>query len=291
MNYRVYPLDLVAVVVISLLLLIQQPCSNVVDANEQIQPIKVFLLAGQSNMVGMGSIDHLDLLIQSSNKTTNKYLNTLWNNTKYNIWNDIYIKFRSNSGRLTIRRTAGYADTNRFGPEVLFGTTIGDSIRSNNKNNNSTKQPLILLIKAAYGGLDLAIDFRPPSAGIGNYTGIESNYYGWGYRMMIGDIVNALNTISSYIPNYNITLGYEILGFVWFQGWNDVLNWNKVNEYESNLAHLIRDIRIDLNQYDLPFGTILLFCSLCIHLLFSRYGFISLTMTNQSYRRAWHAWY
>jgi hypothetical protein len=274
MYHRVDRLGLVLVVVSLLSLRIhrQQYWNvHVADAYDPIiqqQPIKIFLLGGQSNMVGMGSMNHLDLLIQSNNTnndtTYNKFRTTFWNSTtnKYNIWEDVYIKFGPNFGPLTISRTSGYAGRNCFGPEVLFGTTMATYILNNNTNtttgsNATQQQPIILLIKAAYGGLDLAIDFRPPSAGIGNYTGINSTYYGWGYRMMMNDIARSLRTIRAYVPNYDPSRGYEILGFVWFQGWNDVLNWNKVNEYESNLAHLIRDIRTDLNQTNLPFGTCL----------------------------------
>ena len=74
---------------------------------------------------------------------------------------------------------------------------------------------------------------------------------------MINDTKHALSTMDQYIPNYmekhNST--YQLKGFVWFQGWNDVLSWPKVNEYESNLAHLIRDVRTELNHSNLPFGT------------------------------------
>jgi Carbohydrate esterase, sialic acid-specific acetylesterase len=102
----------------------------------------------------------------------------------------------------------------------------------------------------------LAIDFRPPSAGIGNYSGISPSKYGWQYHIMIDETLDALDTIAKYLPNYNASVGYELTGFVWFQGWNDVLDWDKVKEYESNLIHLIRDVRIDLDAPNLPIGTI-----------------------------------
>jgi hypothetical protein len=115
-------------------------------------------------------------------------------------------------------------------------------------------QKPILLLKTAYGGRDLAIDFRPPSSGKGNYSRVKPMHYGWEYRQMITDILDAVdNDLADIVPGYNETEGYELSGFVWFQGWNDMLDWRKINEYESNLANLIRDVRADLDAPEMPF--------------------------------------
>ena len=39
----------------------------------------------------------------------------------------------------------------------------------------------------------------------------------------------------------------------WHQGWNDRVNQEFNDAYEVNLAHLIRDLRRDLDAPDLPF--------------------------------------
>jgi hypothetical protein len=171
--------------------------------------------------------------------------------------------------KLTVRTSGGLAD--RFGPEVLFGWTMAEQQEqqklqrksnndcgrnnSNNHNTANTSRNVIFLIKAAYGSQDLALDFRPPSAGMGNYS-VYPDHFGRKYRAMINETKQALHTINQYIPNFveQNNSSYELKGFVWFQGWTDVLSWQKVNEYESNLAHLIRDIRSDLNHSNLPFG-------------------------------------
>lgn len=214
-------------------------------------------------MVGRGSIDHLDLLVQNNNNTTRDvsvFRTTLWNETsnKYKVRHDVYIKFGSNHGPLTVNRTAGYANPNDFGPEVMFGWTITDSLKNMSimtGNDIYTADPIVLLLKVAYGRRSLAIDFRPPSAGLGNYS-VDPTAYGLQYRIMMNDTITALQTIGDYIPNYDSTMGYEVSGFVWFQGWGDVLDWDKVNEYESNLVHFMRDVRKDLGISNLPFGTL-----------------------------------
>ena len=46
---------------------------------------------------------------------------------------------------------------------------------------------------------------------------------------------------------------YVLSGFGWHQGWNDRINDKFNAEYESNMAHFIRDIRKDLGAPALPF--------------------------------------
>jgi Carbohydrate esterase, sialic acid-specific acetylesterase len=218
-------------------------------------PIKVFLLAGQSNMVGHGSIDHLDFLIQQSEDPNDEYRKRLWNGTQYITRKDVYVKFGARHGFLTVSRTAGLAAPNSFGPELLFGIAVGDALSAPTNED----APAILLLKTAYGGRSLAVDFRPPSAGRGNYTEVtDPSWYGWQYREMMTEIQYSLANLPTYMPGYNATLGYELCGLVWFQGWNDVLDWPKVYEYESNLQYFIRDVRRDLQAPNLPFGTTVL---------------------------------
>jgi hypothetical protein len=225
--------------------------SNVRGAVASAVPIKVFILAGQSNMVGHGSMDHLDQLMRQN--TSSEYRTALWNGTHYIIRNDVYVKFGARHGFLTVSRTAGWAASQAFGPEALCGITLGNAAGG---HPEATAPPAILLLKTAYGGRSLAVDFRPPSAGIGNYSDItDPSFYGWQYRAMMNEIQESLHNLTSYFPNYNPTMGYKLNGFIWLQGWNDVIDWAKVREYESNLVHFISDVRRDLNAPNLPFGT------------------------------------
>ena len=45
----------------------------------------------------------------------------------------------------------------------------------------------------------------------------------------------------------------ELAGFIWFQGWNDMISASATAEYTTNLAHFIRDVRQDLRASRLPF--------------------------------------
>ena len=209
-------------------------------------PLKVFILAGQSNMVGMGSIQHLDTLVQDNSSSSNEYRSALWDDAsgQYRTKGNVYIRFNDNHGKLTVGPKTGYAGgRNNFGPELMFGWVVGDALQNEEK---------VLLIKTAWGGRCLATHFRPPSSGEGNYTGVRPIEYGRYYREMVAGVLDTLKDLKTFVPEYDPTAGYQLSGLVWFQGWNDMLDAHKVFEYGPNLANLIRDVRLDLEAPGLP---------------------------------------
>jgi hypothetical protein len=80
------------------------------------------------------------------------------------------------------------------------------------------------------------------------------------YRDMIDHTKKVLSDIKSVYPAYDEKAGYELSGFIWFQGWNDMIsgvypNSDKPRGYEQYtwlLEHLIRDVRKELNAPDMP---------------------------------------
>jgi hypothetical protein len=72
---------------------------------------------------------------------------------------------------------------------------------------------------------------------------------------MISDTLDTLDNLTNLVPGYDPDAGYELEGFIWFQGWNDMVDssFKKVDEYEFNLANLIRDVRDDLDAPEMPF--------------------------------------
>lgn len=82
------------------------------------------------------------------------------------------------------------------------------------------------------------------------------------YRDMIQHTKTVLGDIKKHYPDYDEAAGYELAGFVWFQGYNDYVdggtypNRDKPRGYEQYtwlLEYFIRDIRKDLNAPKLPF--------------------------------------
>mmetsp|Transcript_21845 Transcript_21845/g.28252 ORF Transcript_21845/g.28252 Transcript_21845/m.28252 type:complete len:455 (-) Transcript_21845:38-1402(-) len=229
--------------------------------------VKVFFLAGQSNMLGQGELaPFVTMMNMSCHK---EFRETLWDEDTqdFKIHDRVYIKFRDNQGQLTLGHNTRYADRDKFGPEVMFGWTLGDAF--GNKNNETGDDDVVYLIKVAYGGRDLAIDFRPPSARIrigGNdikqqfdgFTNEETEenisvkqqliqdqqqqqiMHGYRFRTMIQEFHEGLDALPDVIPG---ATEYEIAGFVWFQGETDLSSEEKSKEYATNLKHLIRDVR------------------------------------------------
>ncbi len=201
-------------------------------------PVKVFILAGQSNMQGQGftQIDprrnegrgSLEYLVKNPG-TAERYAHLVDDKGRWLVRSDVWIWYMGRTGGLTV----GYGARNdRIGPELQFGNVIGDYLDDQ-----------VLLIKTAWGGKSLAKDFRPPSSGgqVGPY-----------YTEMLKHVKDVLADIKKHFPYYD-GRGYELAGFGWHQGWNDRVNQAFNDEYEKNLANFIRDVRKDLGVKDLPF--------------------------------------
>ncbi|MEM7392113.1 MAG: sialate O-acetylesterase, partial [Verrucomicrobiota bacterium] len=208
--------------------------------------VRVFIMAGQSNAGGYGSLEHLKLLLDDP-KTRPTY-DHLRDGDDWVKRKDVWVKTKKKKGPLTV----GFGDRgNFFGPELQLGHMAGD--RFDNP---------ILIIKFTHGPGDLAVKYRPPSAGIGSYetknreTGENEprppEDYGKVYREMIQFVHETLADLKDTIPEYR-GAGVELCGFIWFQAWNDVINGKYTEEYASNLANLVRDVRKDLGVPRLPF--------------------------------------
>lgn len=205
------------------------------------QPVKVFILAGQSNMEGHGEIYanpniHATgtLAYEVKNDSSGIYKNIVDSKGKWKVRKDVWVRYRREENKLKKGElTVGYGSSDtEIGPEFQFGNVMGDYF---------TNQ--VLIIKTAWGGKSLGIDFRPPGAG--GTTGLF-------YNKMIEQINEALNNLSVEFKQYK-GQGYEIAGFVWNQGWNDAGDSVLYKEYKNNMVHFIKDVRHDFQLLHLPF--------------------------------------
>ena len=234
-------------------LLLASPILHAADAPK---PIKVFILAGQSNMEGQGFIaadekrnggkGSLEFVVKDP-ATAPRFKHLIDSAGKWTVRDDVFITYLDRKGPLTI----GYGvKPTMIGPELGFGTIVGDA----------TDEP-VLLIKCAWGGKSLAVDFRPPSAGKIPYSlgekadaaaAKDPTVVGKYYRETLALTKAALANIKELVPN-SANRGYVLAGFGWHQGWNDRINDKFNAEYEANMAHFIRDIRRELGADKLPF--------------------------------------
>ena len=201
------------------------------------EPIKVFILAGQSNMEGQGSVDHDynggkgNLAWSMANSKSAEKMKKLKNEKgEWVVRDDVQISFKVRDkvlkGGLTVGYTGYAADGSRrhMGPELGFGFVMGDTF----------KEP-VLLIKTAWGGKSLFVDFRPPSSGgqVGPY-----------YTKMVEEVRAALAELGDK--------KYEIAGFYWQQGWNDMCEKPAIAEYSQNLVNLVKDLRKEFKAPNMP---------------------------------------
>jgi alpha-galactosidase len=123
----------------------------------------------------------------------------------------------------------------RIGPEYAFGLEVGSQLGDK-----------VLLIKYAFGGKSLAVEFRPPGA-VAARGGVVGPYY----TGMVAKVNQVLANLSTFYPGYTGG-GYEIAGFGWHQGWNDRSNGAYTAEYEANMVNLIQDLRTQFSVPNLP---------------------------------------
>jgi alpha-galactosidase len=74
--------------------------------------------------------------------------------------------------------------------------------------------------------------------------------YGKAYRDTIAVTKDVLAKMKELFPGADEKRGYELAGFVFFQGWNDMIDdeqkAEKYASYTKRLALLIKDVRKDL---------------------------------------------
>ena len=136
-------------------------------------------------------------------------------------------------------------------PTKPGGKGIGVELAFGNMMGHVFDEP-VLLIRSACGNRGLWSGFRPPSRG--GWEKDENGKYGWTgteYRYMTEGVSETLKNIADIFPGYK-GQGYDIAGFVWFQGHKDTGNKETAEEYEENLVALIKDVRKDLNKPKLP---------------------------------------
>ncbi|NQT82574.1 hypothetical protein HQ563_06100 [bacterium] len=126
-----------------------------------------------------------------------------------------------------------------IGPELGFGHVMG-----------TYHDEQVLLIKTAMGNRALGWDFRPPSSGRTDKPDADK-WEGLEYRLMVEGVRKVLDNIENIVPGYK-GQGYEIAGFVWWQGHKDSFTPELIDEYEQNLVNLIKDVRKEFNVPKMP---------------------------------------
>ncbi len=224
-------------------------------------PVKVFVLAGQSNMQGHAALRTLEYLIYNE-ETAAEYQQ--WKDRWGNWYERSDVWIWTTDGQRHGNLKPGYGQSElKLGPELGFGWVMGEHLGEQ-----------VLLIKTCWGGRSVKKDFLPPSAEMPSDDQLREELdrrrkrkpdtsmeevkgaYGKAYRDMIAHVNEVLGNLKGCFPKYDEKRGYELAGFVFFQGWNDMVDGSQRQEkyvnYTRRLATLIKDVRKDLKAPNLP---------------------------------------
>ncbi len=242
------------------------------SASAETKPLKVFVLAGQSNMQGHANVSTFETMrLDPKTAPILEAMRTADGTPRVcdKVWiSSIGCADEEQTGKLT----AGFGAAQngpKIGPEFTFGIYMEKMV----------DEP-ILIIKTSWGGKSLNTDFRPPSAGPYEFNAAQLEGFkkqgkdlaamkaekaeatGVYYRLMLEHVKKVLADIKRVYPDYDPKAGYELAGFVWFQGWNDMVDGGTYPDrgkpggydaYTTVMADFIRDVRKDLSAPKLPF--------------------------------------
>lgn len=205
--------------------------------------LKIFILSGQSNMVGFGQLDGspgtMETYVKSNPQDYGKLVDA---NGKRVVRDDVWIVNISDAAKPKQGwLTTGYGmSEGHIGPEYGFGFVVGDAY-----------EDPVLLIKSAWGGRSLACNFLPPSSE--EYPKPEKDGdKGFHYSEVLRHVKVITGDLKKFFPDYD-GKGFEIVGFGWHQGWNDRIDQKAVDAYEVNMVHFVNDMHKDLATPKLPF--------------------------------------
>ncbi|MBT3202316.1 MAG: sialate O-acetylesterase, partial [Phycisphaerales bacterium] len=229
------------------------------------KPVQVYILLGQSNMVGAGRVSGAkEGTLENAVKTKKKYPYLVDDAGQWTVRMDTRYVRVMGSGTGAIRRFNNEWMTvkgGRIGPELGIGHHVG----------NTVKAP-VMILKSCIGNRSLGWDLLPPGskqyegevkdrktgatktyvyAGYKDSPdkwekGTEPKRIGWYAGMQYdGDVANAKTVLKELEKHYPGAKGYEVAGFFFWQGDKDRYNTAHATRYEQNLVNLIKQLRKD----------------------------------------------
>ncbi|MBT8044361.1 MAG: sialate O-acetylesterase [Verrucomicrobiae bacterium] len=213
------------------------------------KPVQVYILLGQSNMLGFGKIKALEGVVKEQGK---------------------YPYLIDDSGAWTVRkdvRNVRVMNDRQFNNEwmTITGKNIGPEIGIGHYLGHATDAP-VMILKSCIGNRSLGWDLLPPGSEPYEYDGkmqpgyrgtpddpkgngekVEGKWYaGKQYDSDIEAAKRVLADLDKYYPGAK---DYQVAGFFWWQGDKDMRNPAHYSQYEKNLIQLIKQLR---KEFDAP---------------------------------------
>ncbi len=223
------------------------------------KPVQVYILMGQSNMLGFGKTKKLEPLV----KEQGKYPYLIDDAGEWSVRKDVRNVFVMCSGNSPAKdkKNEWMTISGNIGPEIGIGHHVGQV----------TDAP-VLILKSCIGNRSLGWDLLPPGSvpyehggkpqpgyrgtpkdPKGNGEPVEGEWYaGCQYD---GDIAAAKKVLADLDKYYPGAKKYEVAGFFWWQGDKDMRNPAHYERYEQNLTQLIKALRKEFNAPNAKFVT------------------------------------
>lgn len=245
------------------------------------KPVQVFILLGQSNMVGLGKVKGGENSLEHAVREKQKYQYLVDQSGAWTVRQDVrYVQYMS--GRGPLRNEWMTVTGGNLGPEYGIGHVLGNAIAAP-----------VLVLKCCIGNRALGWDLLPPGTPRREFvsrdkSGVEKKlvyagsgdkpefwdmdpalglatepgpwldkngkpidwYAGKQWDSDIGDAHKALAELDKHYPGAS---GYEVAGFFFWQGERDAGNAGHAAHYEANLVSFIKALRKEFQAPDAKF--------------------------------------
>jgi len=217
------------------------------------KPVQVFILLGQSNMVGMGRIAGGEGGLRHAIEVKGLYPYLFDDEGKWASRADVrYVRVMSGKkGGMQVfnNEPMNVAKCKSIGPEFGIAHFVGDLIDAP-----------VMILKSCIGNRSLGWDLLPPGSepydGQPGYRGTRDDLKGngekpqgkWYAGKQYDDDVEYAKTVLADLDQYYPgAKGYEVAGFFFWQGEKDTGSDTHAAHYEANLVRFIKALRKDFN--------------------------------------------
>lgn len=255
-------------------------CCWAIDTDKPVdadKPVQVWILLGQSNMLGEGKIKgDTNGTLEFAVHTEKKYPYLVDAKGNWTTRDDVRYVFIMGSGNSSFEKSK--LQHNEFmtvkgstiGPELGIGRAMGDY-------SQATSKAPTMILKSCIGNRALGWDLLPPGSKRWEYTDSKGTVWEYaGYHespekwekgtkpvpvnwmageQYDGDINRTKIILANLGTYYPGATSYEVAGFFWWQGDRDHYDMGLTTRYEHNLVHLIKTLRSDFNAPNAKFVT------------------------------------
>ena len=221
---------------------------------------KITFLTAAADGLGWWQRTDIPGTLETVVKADGKFPHLVDSKGNWTVRNDVWYKGLVTAGANKWLSIGCGASGNQIGPELQFGHIMG----------YYHDEPVIIL-KSSQGNRSLGWDFLPPGSkrfehGDKTYAGYKDSPESWGkdtkpqpinwyagkqYDDCFGSAHEVLDNFDKEFPQFK-GRGFEIAGFVWWQGHKDGGNAVHAARYEQNLSHFIKTLRKEFKATDAP---------------------------------------